>query len=186
MAGTTPNRGYPYPTSGDSGDVPAAIQALAEAVDLDMQLLDESIVRRPIAVVSSRTSTAQVFPADVATEATFDFVHIDTDGITDLSAFPTRLTPTSPGMWVFWAAIENPALQSRSRDVFLRFNGGDLSRQTFHVNGSTVSASMMTNSAIALMNGTTDYFSVSFEPDGGLDDYKIRVKRMGCFRVTNA
>lgn len=186
MAGTTPNRGYPYPTSGDSGNVPAAIQALAEAIDLDMENLDDAILRRPVAVVSSRTSTAQVFPADVATEGTFDFVHIDTAGITDLSAFPTRLTPTSPGMWAFWAAVENPGLASRSRDMFLRLNGGDLSRQTFHTNISALSATMMSNMAIAFMNGTTDYFSFSFEPDASADDYKIRVKRMGCFRLTNA
>lgn len=185
MAGTTPNRGYPYPTSGDVGDVPAAIQALAEAVDLDMQLLDDSIVRRPIAVVSSRTSTAQVFPADIATEAAFDFVHIDTDGITDLSAFPTRLTPTTPGLWLFWAAIETPGLTMRTKDMFLRQNGGDLSRQGFHING-TPSSSMLTNSAMSFMDGVSDYFSVSFEPDQAADDYKIRVKRMGCFRLTNA
>lgn len=184
MAGTTPNRGYPYPTSGDSGNVPAAIQALAEAVDLDMQNLDDSIVRRPIAVVSSRTSTPQVFPADVVTEAAFDFVHIDTAGITDLAAFPTRLTPSSAGLWCFWAAIETPATPLRLKDMFLRVNGGDLSRQGFHIN-ATPNTTMITNAAMAFMDGIDDYFSVSYEPDQAFDDVRIRVKRMGCFRLTN-
>lgn len=185
MAGSTPNRGYPYPTSGDNGNVPAKIQALAQAVDLDMQALDESIVRRPIAVVSSRTSTPQIFPADVVTELAFDFVHIDSAGITNLGAFPTRLTPTSAGMWCFWAAMETPGAPLRLKDMFLRVNGGDLSRNGFHDN-AVPNSSMITQSAIAFMDGVDDYFTVTFEPDVAFDDFRIRVKRMGCFRLTNA
>lgn len=185
MAGTTPNRGYPYPTSGDPGDVPAAIQALAEAIDVDMQNLDDSIVRRPIAMVSSRSTKAQVFPADQVTDATFDFVHVDTAGISNLTQLPTRLTPTSAGLWLVWGAIENPVLQSRTRDMFLRVNGGDLTRQEVHINDPTGSPMMQTTAGMAFMNGTTDYFTMTFEPDGGLDDYKIKIKRMGCFRLTN-
>lgn len=184
MAGTTANRGYPYPTSGDRGDVPAAIQALAEAIDTDMQDLDDSIVRRPIAMVSSRTSTAQVFPADVVTEATFDFVHVDSAGISDLAAFPTRLTPTSAGLWCVWGAIEGPASPLRLKDQFLRVNGGDLTRQGFHIN-ATPGTTMLTCSAMAFMDGVDDYFTMTFEPDQASDDFRIRIKRMGCFRLTN-
>lgn len=37
MAGSTLNRGYPYPTGTDANDVPYRMQALAEAIDVDMQ-----------------------------------------------------------------------------------------------------------------------------------------------------
>lgn len=185
MVAFTPNRGYPYSTSGDPNDVPAALQALAEAVDLDLQNLDDSTVRRPIAVVSSKSATKQVFPADQITEATFDFVHIDTASISNLTNRPTRLTPTSAGLWMVWGAIENPPSQARTRDMFLRVNGGDLSRQDFHVNSPTGGSLMLTNAAMAFMDGVDDYFTMTFEPDGGLDDFRIGVKRMGCFRLTN-
>jgi hypothetical protein len=185
MVANTPNRGYPYPTSGDPGRVPEAIQALAEAIDLDMQNLDDSILRRPIAMVSYRSTTAQVFPADVVTEATYDFVHIDTAGISNLAAFPTRLTPTSPGLWFCWASIEGPGSFMRTKDQFVRVNGGDLNRQSFHVN-PTPGTTMLSTCGMALMNGTTDYFTQTFEPDLASDDFKIKVKRLGCFRLTAA
>jgi hypothetical protein len=184
MAGTTPNRGYPYPTSGDSFDVPRDIQALAEAIDLDMQNLDTSLVQRPIAVVSSRSTTPQIFPADQVTEARFDFVFIDTAGISNLTNFPTRLTPTSAGLWMVWGELEVPNAQSEIQDLFLRFNGGDLTRQMFHVN-SALGPKMLVASAMAFCDGIDDYFTMTFEPDGGLDDYRISIKRMGCLRLTN-
>lgn len=184
MPGTTPNRGYPYPTSGDVGDVPAAIQALAEAVDVDMQNLDNAIVRRPIAMVSYRSTTPQVFPADVVTEATYDFVHVDTAGISNLAAFPTRLTPTSAGLWCVWGEIETPAAAVRLKDVFLRFNGGDLSRSGFHTS-SAAGTTMISQTAMAFCDGVDDYFTMTFEPDQAFDDFRIKVKRLGCFRLTN-
>lgn len=184
MVANTPNRGYPYPTSGDPGRVAAAIQAFAEAVDTDMQNLDDSILRRPIAMVSYRSTTPQIFPADVVTDATYDFVHVDTAGISNLAAFPTRLTPTSPGLWMCWGSIEGPASVMRSKDQFIRVNGGDLNRQSFHVN-SIVGTTMLSTCGMAFMDGVDDYFTMSFEPDQASDDFRIKVKRLGCFRLTN-
>ena len=185
MSGTTPNRGYPYPTSGDTFDVPGDIQRLAEAIDLDMENLDNSLVQRPFALVSWQ-GASQTFPADQTTEAEFNFVHADNAGISNLSQQPTRLTPTSPGLWAVWGAVRTPVAQSNIRDLFLRVNGGDLTRQNFHVNESTQSQGMMTACAMAFMDGVSDYFTMTFNPAGGLDDYRISIKRMACFRLTNA
>ena len=185
MVAFTPNRGYPYSQPTDPNDIPGAIQDLAEAIDLDMQALDNTIIRRPFAKVSSRSTTRQVFPADQATECTFDFVDADTAAISNLTNFPTRLTPTSPGLWLLWGAIETPDSQSRTRDLFLRVNGADLTRQNFHVNDPTGGQMTMSITGMWVMNGTTDYFTMTFEPDRGLDDYKIHNKQMACFRLTD-
>lgn len=185
MVAFTPNRGYPYSTTGDPADIPAALQSLAEALDVDMQDLDDAIVRRPIAVVASSTSTRQVFPADQTTEATFDFVHVDTDGISNLSVFPTRLTPTAPGLWMVWGEIETPPSQADTKSMLLRVNGADLTAQDTHINSGAAGGLMQSTGAIALMNGTTDYFTMTFRPVAGLDDFRIRIKRMGCVRLTN-
>jgi len=185
MAGTTPNRLYPYPTSGDRFDVAGDLQRLAEAIDVDMENLDASLVQRPFALVSWQ-GPAQVFPADQVTEAEFNFVHADTAGLSNLSQEPTRLTPNSAGLWMVWGAIRTPVAQSNVRDLFLRVNGGDLTRQNFHVNEPTQSSGMMTICAMAFVNGIDDYFTMTFDPIGGLDDYRISIKRMACFRLTNA
>lgn len=184
MPGTTPNRGYPYPLTTDSFDIPRDLQALAEAIDLDVENLDNSVVQRPFALVSWQ-GPSQVFPADQVTEAEFNFVHADTDGIANLTQQPTRLTPTSAGLWAVWGAIRTPVAQSNVRDLFLRVNGGDLTRQNFHVNEATQSQYMMTICGMSFMDGIDDYFTMTFDPIGGLDDYRISIKRMACFRLTS-
>src|ERR1051325_654381 len=104
MAALTPSRGYPYPLTGDSGNVPAAIEAFADAVDLDMQALASSISQRPMVKVASRTAR-QSFPPRTNTEVSFDFVDIDTNGAANLSAQPTRIVPKLSGWWYCWGAV---------------------------------------------------------------------------------
>lgn len=185
MVAFTPNRGYPYSTTGDPADVAGALEALAEAIDADMQNLDDLIVRRRVALVSSRTSTRQVFAADTVTEARYDFVDLDTDGISNLGVRPTRLTPTAPGFWFCWGSIENPVAQADTRDAFLRVNGGDLTRCDFHINPPSGGSAMITMGAMAFMDGVDDYFTMTFNPTGGLDDFRIRYKRLACVQLTN-
>lgn len=185
MPAFTPNRGYPYSLPADPNDVAGALQDLAEAIDLDMQLLSDSIIQPPFAKVSSKSTTKQIFPADEVTECTFDFVDVDTASISSLSTQPTRLTPTSVGFWLVWGLIEVPIAQSRTRDVFLRMNGTDITRYEFHINDPTGSGGQnMTLAAMAFMDGVDDYFTMTFEPDQGLEEYKIGNKQMACLRLT--
>lgn len=187
MPSVTPNRSYPYPLPADPVNIPGDLQAFAEAVDLDVQNLSDGIITRPFARVRSVSDTSQVFPADTVTEAAFDFVDYDNASISNLTSKPTRLTPTSPGLWCIWGLLQVPFAQSDTRDVFLRVNGSDQTRTDFHVNDPTGSdGQAMTASAVVFMNGTTDYITMTFEPTGGLDDYKIRNKQMGCFRLTES
>lgn len=186
MVAFTPNRAYPYSQPTDPADVPAALQALAEAVDADMQAVINSVVTRPFAKVSSQSPTKQLFPSDVVTECTFDYVDADTAGISNLSNYPTRLTPSSPGFWVVWGTVEVPTTAgSRTKDVFLRVNGVDITRYEQHLGDPTGSApNRMSLGAMSFMNGTTDYFTMTFTPDQAVTDHKIGNKQMACFRVT--
>lgn len=186
MVAFTANRGYPYSQGTDPADVAGAIQALAEAIDVDMQLLENSIAQRPFAAVRSVSVTKQIFPSETLTEATYDFVEADTAAISNLTNFPTRLTPTSAGFWLVWGAIEVPLAQSRTKDVFLRRNGADITRYEQHINDPTgTGGQMMTLAAMAFMNGITDYFTMTFEPDQATSDYKIGNKRLAAARLTN-
>ena len=134
----------------------------------------------------SVSATKQIFPSETLTEATYDFVEADTAAISNLTNFPTRLPPTSAGFWLVWGAIEVPLAQSRTKDVFLRQNGVDITRYEQHINDPTgTGGQMMTLAAMAFMNGTTDYFTMTFEPDQATSDYKIGNKRLATARLTN-
>lgn len=184
MPGTTPNRGYPYPLPADPFDPAGDIQRLAEAIDLDVLALDNTIVQRPIAVVSSRVS--QTFPADVITECEFDFLDIDTAGITNLSVQPTRLTPTSAGLWLAWATFADPVAQATLHDLNLRVNGGDLIRSGIHLNNSFgESEQALTLVGMSFMDGIDDYFTVTYQPLGGLSDFRTKNRQFACARLTN-
>jgi hypothetical protein len=186
MPGSTVNRGYPYSLPADPADVPQAIEDLARAIDTDMQALIDSVIPRPLAKVSAKSATKQVFPADQLTELTFDFLDYDNAGISNLSVSPTRLTPTSAGVWMVWVTIEVPSYPTRSHDLLVRANGTDIGRATQHLNNPTGGPQMMTVASMSFMDGVDDYFTATFQPDQGTQDPKIGNKSMACFRLTNS
>lgn len=183
MAGTTPNRLYPYPTSGDAFDIPGDIERLAEALDVDMQLLFDSTIQRPFAKVSWRSATNQTFVPDQATEVQFDYVDFDPRGLWSPTT-PTRLVPDSAGLWGVWGAFEAPAAPVNVQDLFLRANGADLIRSGQNANGS-LSSEMITLFGLAFMDGIDDYFTMTYQPLGGSQNFKTRHMSLACFRLTN-
>lgn len=191
MVAFTPNRGYPYSTPTDPADIPAAIQSLAEAIDLDMQALDDSITGRPLAQVSwsAPVGTYQLFPANQTTECEFNFVEADNADISDLSAQPSRLTPTSAGLWLVWGSIGVPngagTLGTSIRDIFIRMNGIDLTRSGYESMDPTSAIRGMTLAGMAVMDGVDDYFTMTLTPNGALDDLKVRLLKFACMRITN-
>jgi hypothetical protein len=148
-----------------------------------MQALEDSIGHRPFALVSSKNP--QNFPSDVTTEVTYDFIEADNAQISGLGSQPARLTPTSPGFWVVWGALELPSNPMRSRDVFLRVNGVDVARYDQHDEDPTGPFPiMMTIMGMSFMDGVDDYFTMTFNPDQSSSDVKVGNKKLGCFRMT--
>lgn len=185
MPALTPDRGYPYPLTGDSGDVPAAIEAFAEAVDLDMQALASSISQRPMVKVASRTAR-QTFPPRTNTEVSFDFVDIDTNGAANLSAQPTRIVPKLAGWWYCWGAV-TPSNQTftNSRQLQLRRNVSESiawnSPQYF---AQSPALHVIHVAGMGFMNGSTDSFSMVFNPAGPTDETVFATfKYMAAFRI---
>lgn len=185
MPGFTVNRNYPYSLPTDPADVAQAIEDLARAIDTDVQALSDLIISRPFARVSAKSTIKQVFPSEQITELSFDFLDHDNANISDLSTQPTRLTPTSAGLWMVWASIEVPSYASRSHDFIVRVNGTDIGRSTQHLNNPTGGSQMMTLASMSFMDGVDDYFTATFQPDQGAEDPKIGNKNMACFRITN-
>ena len=69
MSGTTGNRGYVSPTLADANDVPYYLQALAEALDLDVQSLDNTTLKKVGFTVAGIFNLQATAIADVAAPA---------------------------------------------------------------------------------------------------------------------
>lgn len=186
MVAFTPNRNYPYSTNGDPADIPAALQAFAEAVDTDAEALDTAIVRRPVAKVRQSTLPYQQFPPDVLTNCVFDFVEIDTAGISNLSTLPERLTPTSAGLWVVWGNITTPEANKRARQLRIQKNGVDTNARAEFYFDIAGRRNALTALGIVFMNGTTDFFTMGFEADQAAENFFAYTKEFGCARLTTS
>lgn len=117
--GTTANRSYPYPDPTDPADFPQGMEDLADAVDLDVQALVDSLTPVPFAVVSSETTqfVAPVFEIPIV----YDAENYDNAGLADLANYSDRLTLTA-GLWFvhFSARVEDVSTQV---EAFLRTTG---------------------------------------------------------------
>lgn len=184
MTGFTPSRNYPYSQPTDNTDVPGDIQALAEAIDLDMAALMATVLPRRTARVRSLSTVKQFFPASTQTECEYDFIDVDNAGIVDLGNFPSRLTPTSPGLWFFWGAIEVPNAIANGDELMIRKNGLELTRYTPHDDDPLGETVMRTIATVGTANGTTDYFTMTFNPIAAVNEYRISNKHFACFRLT--
>ncbi|HEX5705626.1 MAG TPA: hypothetical protein VFX97_20660 [Pyrinomonadaceae bacterium] len=185
MVAFTANRNYPYSQSTDDADVAGDIEALARAIDLDMAAVMASVLPRRMARVRNLSTVKQFFPASVQTELTFDFVDVDNAGIVDLGSFNTRMTPTSAGLWCVWGAIEVPNAFANGDEFMIRKNGLELTRYTPHDDDPQGETVMRTICSVGTANGTTDYFSLTFNPIAATSEYRISNKHMACFRLTN-
>ena len=183
MVAFTPNRGYPYSTPSDPADIPAAIEALARAVDTDVENLDNAVVQRPIGKASSHTTTPQEFPATATTPLIYDFVDIDTANLVNLISAPDRMTVTSTGLWAVWGSFVLPNYTFSSKNLFVHQNGVQVERNSlyFEITGRLTSISIL--SVVHAVAG--DYMQILYQPNSFTDNLRITSKQMAVFRLTN-
>lgn len=111
MPGATVPQGYPYPLPADPGsaDMAAGLQALAEAVDLDVQQI-VNLTQQQNAFMVSRNSAQSIPGGGVGTNVTYTDVDYDNSG--QINPNPTTgvvsiITP--PGLWFIAARVTLPA-----------------------------------------------------------------------------
>lgn len=106
MPAFTVNRNYPYSIPADPTDVPGAIQALAEAIDADIDSIRDSFPLRPAAQISS-TAPQVTGGLGVNTRLTFDRIDFDTGVITSDLWRSGWLNP-GPGVWLVIGRVAVP------------------------------------------------------------------------------
>lgn len=169
MPGTTANRNYPYSLATDDNKIPAALQALAEAVDEDLVQLTPSIVARRAARVS-RAATMTLKPTSPSQNISWDTLEFNNRGA--LGAFPQsspwQITPQFPGFWVVTATVAwqtnagGPVIANSTRvEMELDKNNTRIARVSREQNEATNDITgrlAFSVSGANVMNGTTDYF----------------------------
>lgn len=175
MAGTTTNRGYPYPQPSDDFTPSADIQALAEDVDTDAEALDGRIaVLEQLASWKSlcalEQQTAQSIPYNTATALTFGSgsERHDSHNFHSTSSNPSRITPNIPGWYHLYANAILVAPGSTAQydriDVTIYKNGAEVAPRGRNdgVDTNNTSASNDVSNWIDA-DGIDDYFEAYVE-----------------------
>ena len=104
MPAFTPNRAYPYSLPTDNNDVAGAIEALATAVDTDVQALQALVGPRPMARVRGVTPVTHEGAASVFGDLYFELIDFNIGGaIAPLTSGRPQIL--LPGMWLVVATF---------------------------------------------------------------------------------
>lgn len=193
MPAFTVNRGYPYSIPTDPANVPAALQALAEAIDDDVCTLTNNVMGRPVSQFRgtvSFTNHTPAYPLDAppfpyVPRIPFDTTDFNTANVTmQAQEVNNRLLfPEDPGFYFALATLKVPTLTAATSMVYM-----DLQLRRGDATNPTAAATLLsrTSNSIAVetfdrnvrvlsvavgcfMNGTTDAFSVEFNVDTNPD-----------------
>jgi hypothetical protein len=144
MPAFTANRGYPYSIGTDPADVPEAMQALAEAVEADLQTVAGSIpsLVRPMARLRG-TTPVTLNSAETFKDLRFDSIDFNLGGALSPAHNPDNfvIAPQLPGFWFAKGFVTyQSAGSSTLNEIGLILRGGNqggatlpLSDQNTHV-----------------------------------------------------
>jgi hypothetical protein len=152
MPGFTPQRGYPYPLPADpfhpagSPDDPGDIQLLAEAINDDIQGLDDLL--QPRKLVKLRGGVNQVVPTASERNITYDTELADTDGMADLTISSSAVNIQTAGLYIVHCLVTVPNGTWTNVILRVRQNGTEIASSTLHQQAVSPSRS---NSAFGAM-----------------------------------
>lgn len=216
MVAFTPNRAYPYSTPADPADVPAGLQALAEAIDDDVCALQENLTGRPVARFRgtgafASTSTNRPFVNSPATpyddRIPFNVTDFNTANVimTSPDVGQRLIFPDDPGFYWALVTVYVPTFTTAGATVNflgLQIRRGDFTNPTslltaprlagcshnVPVDANDRNVRVMSLNVGCFMNGTTDAFSVEFRADTTPDtaEYVIGERTITILKMTQS
>jgi hypothetical protein len=122
MPGATPNRGYPFPLYTDPQDFPQNIEDLANAIDADVQALDDAIqaaYNRDSVMVSGPVGGTQAIPTGAAgATVTYSTEEYDNAGMANLGVTNDRITYQQAGFYLVTAHVTFAAGPNTTFGIF--------------------------------------------------------------------
>lgn len=194
----TTSRGYPYSLPADPTDIPAAIEALAEAVDADVQARADSIRPRPAFRLGS--TSAVTFPTwtsfTVSKRLPFETQDALVGGaIAPVNGAVDRVVPLLPGFWWLQAYMVIPRAGGSLMDMIgitLQTGATVLARNSTHVPPPpSDGTNLLSVSVGAYFNGSTDYVEMmgtahAATPAVGQPQMTIRNRYLFGMRMTES
>lgn len=120
--GTTANRSYPYPDPTDPADMAGGLQALAEAVDTDVEAL-VSLTNAAVPFCVVTRDDFQLVTTGVATPLIYDEATYDNDSMANLALDNSGITPPTAGLYFVHASTRCQNVSSQL-EMFLRVGTG--------------------------------------------------------------
>lgn len=167
MPTPTPNRGYPAPVPSDPADIPAAMQAIADAVDTDLATYAPQILARPFFRMTA--SAPQVMPFTTVADLVFTDLEENTNGALPIPpVMPVSSVRLPTGYWLVTAtaAYGIPGGGGTLDEVTLRLinNGvqGILSGSTVHSTPSATDGSRTLSTTMLCTGNSFDDTRVVF------------------------
>lgn len=109
MPGTTPNRSYPFPLLSETQNFPTDIQNLANAIDADVEALDNAIQaaynRDSVRVVGPVGGTQAIPTGGAGATVTYSTEEYDNAGMANLGVSNDRITFQQSGFYLVTAHV---------------------------------------------------------------------------------
>ncbi len=121
--GTTANRSYPYPDPPDPADFAGGLEALARAVDTDVQALVSAVSAPPLSVFDGGDFTA-IFPG---VERIVPYSQVTYSNGAGSITSGSQIVVVLPGTYFLQFIVRAPDVTS-VLEAFLRVNGTDFGR----------------------------------------------------------
>ena len=216
MVAFTPNRSYPYSTAADPADVPAGLQALAEAIDDDVCALQNGLAGRPVArfrgtgpFISESTARANVNAPATPYEDRIPFNVTDFNTANVIMTSPDvgqrLIFPDDPGFYFALVTVYVPVFTIAGATVnymAVQIRRGDFTNPTSLITAPRLAGCshnvpvdafdrnvrVMSLGVGCFMNGTTDAFSVEFRADTtpNTSGYEIGERTITILKMTTS
>lgn len=211
MPANTPSRGYPYSLPADPADVPAALQALAEAIDDDVcDLVALAQAGRAVARVRGTTSFGSQSPSGIGgntiNRVPWDTIDFDTGVGVQLGSQESgsrQVFVDQPGFYFAVATLQVPTLTVPVTSV--DYTGLQIRRGSFSVPGTLATrlsgtgnhipvnnddrnVKILSLSAGAFMDGTDHAYSIEFRAitTPTIAEYMVRERTLTILRMTDS
>lgn len=210
MPGFTPNRAYPYAVPTDPADVPASMQATAEAMDDDICALIASVGPRPAAQFRSEAPYKSISPSTALTDPfnptrfrlPFDETDFNTCNVELMSqaAGIRMVRPTEVGLYMVVGILAVPQILHNVSTVFMdleihKNNSGTpgtvgprvaASSHTFGIGADDNGVRMIQVGLGIHCNGTTDALSLEWRGDTNPDaaDWTLGRRKIMLIKMT--
>ncbi|MYZ35476.1 MULTISPECIES: hypothetical protein [unclassified Streptomyces] len=193
MPANTINRGYPYSVPSDPADIPQAMEDFATAVDADVQGVYNGVQLRPAAKAIATTQQKYVNTASGSLRGVrFSSFQFNVSGAAVLADFGLRVIPQLPGYWFAMGTISFPKPTGGTpptsvSTVLLKNDSSVLSRGGLNGFATIADGTVeLVASGGEFMNGTTDFFNVSWSPvaTATVPTYYIYTRTLTMVRMT--